>query len=252
MEMNTLFESVYSKLETGEFDTTEILSEGATWQTIKTVLNEDTASIKKSYKNAKAAFKAGEYDKAIKHITAAKSGYEKLKKKLHDIDDTIGGNIVGWIFGSGLLTLVLNVKAGGIRGFGHFGVQQIGHSVVIKISKAQMKNVSTNFISDLATLGGGSFENAPEKFIAYYKKLGSVAGLTVIASEAIKMIKFLSNIHGMKKRGEKPTWNMVKSDVIATLQSNIKACDHIIERCKAAKKNAVSESFVIFIGDDEE
>lgn len=247
MEMNVLFESVYDGLGNGSFTIEDYMSEGATWDTYKTVMQANTRAIKSSYKDAKAAYKDGEYDKAIKHINTTKKGYEELKKKLQGIDDTIGGNIAGWILGSGLLTLVLNVKAGGIRGFGHYGATQVGFQAVGRAGAASITKSALQMLQQASSAG----QLTPDVMMNYWTKIAKISVLSSLANDAIKIVKLLINVHNMKKKGETPTWNYVKADVIASIQSNINACDKIVERCKAAKESAKTESF-IFVGDDTE
>lgn len=128
---NELFETLmedtelFSDVMVGDIE--GCVFEGATFQTYKTIAGANTKAIKQAYKDANKFYKNGDYKKAIQKINECKAGYTKLKNDLNKIEDTLWGDVCGYILGNGILTLFFTVKASGGKGAAEwFGTGLLG------------------------------------------------------------------------------------------------------------------------------
>lgn len=191
-----------------DFD--DILEEGATWKSIKAFFSDTGKKASKHLRAGRRALNAGEKSAAKNELTEAKKLLIKYKKQVNDIEDSIGGNICGWLLSTGVLQIFCN-------GFGFPG--SVGDFDTAKLA-----------IADITKYIGLKAIHLPLK----------VTSLANLLYGAVKLCYTHSTNIG--KDDKSTTWNAYKADLINAIDSAIDLTDELLKLCggKSSAKESVS------------
>lgn len=135
---NEMLDFLMEDIQFVDIMTADILDEGATIDTWKTVMRSNMTQIKQAYKDANTLYRQGDKTKALAKVKECKTGFENVKKELNKIPDTTMSTVCSFLVHGGLINMFFTIKAGGSKGAAEWGksylLQLVGSNLLSIIS----------------------------------------------------------------------------------------------------------------------